>query len=559
MPSFTLNGIEVPFEKGETIMQAADRVGIFIPRFCYHPALKIEGNCRMCLVDIEGGPPKLFSACSTQPQDGWVVHSNNEKVKKAVAGVLEFILINHPLDCTICDQAGECDLQDFAYMYGLSKSRYKGDKERKPKHKIIGPTLVHDAERCVLCGRCIRFLRDITGTGELGLFKRGVRTEVDIYPGEQVDNPYSGNLADICPVGALTSRDFRFKARAWDLDHAESICPDCSTGCNIRIDAVGGKVYKLDYQVYRIKARENTDVNGYFICDEGRFDYKWLNGPDRLWTSLILHGDHRDKIRTAAAIEQVAKALGEVVEKHGPESVAGIGNARSTNEENWLLKKLVGEIVGSPNLDFIGGHGDVSEMEDELLRRKDKNPNSKGCQDIGMVPAEGGKDLDAILAGVDSGEIKALVVLSVGHKMPEDIRNRIADALKKVEVGVLVDCVTSDLSHNADWTLASVAYAETHGTYTNYAGRVQRLGPTMPLGGEARPGWELLRDLMSAMGEKVEYPSAWAVTREILENTPAYEGITMKDIGPRGAVKPEPEPEGAEEDKETESESGDES
>lgn len=545
MPSFKLNGIDVPFEKTETIMQAADRAGIYIPRFCYHPALRIEGNCRMCLVDIEGGPPKLFSACSTRPTDGWVMHSNNEKVKKAVAGIIEFILINHPLDCPICDQAGECDLQDFSYMYGLTKSRFRDDKENKPKHKIIGPTLVHDAERCVLCTRCIRFLQDIVGTGELGLFNRGVRTEVDIYPGKTVDNPYSGNLADICPVGALTSRDFRFKARAWDLDRAESVCPDCATGCNTCIDAIGGKVYKLQYQVFRLRARPNVKVNGYFLCDEGRYDYNWLNDENRLWASLVSHGDHRDKLRTAAAIEQAASALSDVVKKYGAASVAGIGSARCTNEENWLLKKLVRDVAGSPNLDFIGGHGDVSEMEDKLLRRKDKNPNSKGCQDIGIAPGEGGRDIEGILAGVDSGDIKALVVIGVGHKMPEDIRKRIAAAFKKVEAGVLIDCMNTELSHNAKWTIAATAYAETHGTYTNYSGRIQRIQPTMPLGGEAKPGWEILRNIIAAMGAKVNYPSAWAVTREILEKSPAYKGIALNDIGPQGAVvppPPEPEP-----------------
>jgi len=537
MPSFTLNGIEVPFKEGETIIQAADRAGIFIPRFCYHPALEIEGNCRMCLVDIEGGPPKLFSACSTQPKDGWIVHSNNEKVRKARAGILEFILINHPLDCPICDQAGECDLQDYAYLYGLSKSRYKDDKEKKPKHKILGPTIIHDAERCVLCSRCIRFLRDVVGTGELGLFERGAKTYVDIYPGKQIDNPYSGNLVDLCPVGALTSRDFRFKARAWDLDRCESVCPDCSTGCNIYIDSIEKKVYNLQYQVYRIRARANTEVNGYFICDAGRYDYKWLNGDERLWASIVSCGDHRDKIRTAAAIEQVAEALKKVVDQHGPSSVAGIGNARSTNEENLLLKKLIQDHIKSPHLDFVGAHGDVSEMEDNMLVRKDKNPNSKGCQNIGMAPGEEGRDLDGILDDADSGDIKALVVLSVGYKMPEDVRSRIARALEKVEVGVLIDCMDTELAHKADWTLASVAYAETHGTYTNYAGRVQRLQPTMPLGGEARPGWELLRDLLNGMGAVVDYPSAWAVTREMLENCPAYEGLTLQNIGPQGAIK----------------------
>jgi len=546
MPSFILNNVEVPFEQGETIMQAADRAGIFIPRFCYHPGLKIEGNCRMCLVEIEG-MPKLASACSTQPRDGMVVSSRSEAVKKAVAGVLEFILTDHPVDCPICDQAGECDLQDFTYLYGKAERRYYWDKIDKGKKKIIGPTLILDQERCIKCSRCIRFLRDFTGTGELSFMSRGGKTYVDIYPGVPVENDYSGNLADLCPVGALTSRDFRFRARAWDLDTCESVCPGCSTGCNIYIDSIGGKVYKLSYQVYRLRARPNPDVNGYFICDRGRFDYKWLNSDQRMWASTTGHGDHMDVIRTAAAVEQAAAALKRVAERDGPESVAGIGSAWCTNEENWLLKKLIRDEIGSPNLDFVGGHGDVSEMEDNILMRKDKNPNSRGCQDMGMSSPEGARDLEGIISGVDSGDIKALVVIGVGHKVPEDLRSRLAGALEKAEVGILVDCMSTQMTKSANWALASVAYAETDGTFTNYAGRIQRIRPTMPLGGETRPGWEILRDMIENLGGGADYPSAWAVTREILENTPAYAGITLQDIGPGGAVPPSPEKdEGAE-------------
>ncbi len=552
MPSFTLNNVEVPFEQGETIMQAADRAGIFIPRFCYHPGLKIEGNCRVCLVEIEG-MNKLASACSTQPRDGMVVSTQTEAVKKAVAGVLEFILTDHPVDCPICDQAGECDLQDFAYLYGKAERRYYWEKSNKAKKKVIGPTIILDQERCIRCSRCIRFLRDFTGTGELSFMMRGANTFVDIYPGVPVENNYSGNLADICPVGALTARDFRFQARAWDLDRCESVCPACSTGCNICIDTIGRKVYKLSYQVYRIRARANPEVNGHFICDRGRFDYKWLNSDQRMWASSTGHGDHMDVIRTSAAVEQAAAALRKVAEQHGPESVAGIGSAWCTNEENWLLKKLIRDEIGSPNLDFVGGHGDVSELEDNILLRKDKNPNSRGCRDIGMIPPEEGRDLEGIISAVNSGDIKALVVISVGHKAPEDLRSQLAGALAKAEVGVLIDCMSTDMTKSADWALASVAYAETHGTFTNYAGRIQRIKPTMPLGGETRPGWELLRDILENLGAKADYPSAWSVTREILEKTPAYAGITLQDIGPQGAAPPSPE---KEEKSEAEAEEG---
>lgn len=537
MASFIIDGVEVPFEKGETIMQAADRAGVFIPRFCYHPSKEvgIEGNCRICLVEIEG-MPKLQIACKTMPREGMVVKTNTPQVKKAREGVMEFLLVNHPLDCPICDQSGECDLQNYSYLYGRDRSRYREEKLSKPKHKIIGPHIILDSERCILCGRCVRFLKNFTKTGELGFTQRGAKNVLDIAPGLKLDNNYSGNVAQLCPVGALTSRDFRFKARVWQLDKNDSICPECSTGCNITVEAIGGKIYKLDYHVYRINARPNNAVNGYWICDIGRFGYHWLNSEDRLRAPMVKHGEHQDTLRTAAAVEQASARLKKIKDSYGTSAIAGIGSARVTNEENYLLKKLITEVLGSPNLDFVGCHGDVGEMEDNLLLRKDKNPNSKGCQDLGMAPLQGGKDLDGILKGVNDGSIKGLVVLAVGNKMPADIRKKIASALANAEFGLLIDCMKSELSASADLVLASLAYAETAGTYTNYAGRVQRLMPTpVPQRGEARQGWELLRDVIVKLGVPVRYSTAWAVTEELLGAVPVYKGIALNDIGSQGA------------------------
>jgi predicted molibdopterin-dependent oxidoreductase YjgC len=275
-------------------------------------------------------------------------------------------------------------------------------------------------------------------------------------------------------------------------------------------------------------------VNGYWLCDTGRYGYHWINSEDRLRAPLTRHGEDMDPIRTAAALEQAAAGLRRIKEAGGSEAIAGIGSARCTNEENWLTKKLVAEVLGSPHLDFVGAHGDVSAMEDQVLLRKDRNPNSRGCQDIGMAPKAGGRDLDGILKGVEEGAIKALVVLAVGHKVPDNMRKRIANALKKVEFGVLIDCMKTEMSAQANLVLAQLAYAETHGTFTNYAGRIQRLMPGVPQKGEAKPGWELLRDLLVKLGSTTKYPNSWAITKEILD-APAYKGLELKDIGPQGA------------------------
>ena len=270
MPTLTINGMTVDVPQGTTILNAAKEVGVEIPHYCYHPKLSIAGNCRMCLVEVEKFP-KLQIACNTIVTDGMVVKTDTEKVRQAVTGVLEFLLIHHPIDCPICDQAGECGLQIYYMKYGLHKSRYAvEDKVHKKKVQDIGGQIILDAERCILCSRCIRFLQEVTGTGELEFFQRGDHSEISIFPGRPLDNRYTGNLADICPVGALTSKDFRFKCRVWFLRGAQSICPGCANGCNV-------EAYYKEQILYRLKPRQNDEVNRTWMCDPGRLEYKKAN------------------------------------------------------------------------------------------------------------------------------------------------------------------------------------------------------------------------------------------------------------------------------------------
>ncbi len=303
MIKLTIDGREVESPEGSTVIQAAEKLGIFIPRYCYHPGLSIAGNCRICLVDVEKNP-KLQIACNTPVAPGMVVHTKNEKAEDGRRAVLEFLLANHPLDCPVCDQSGECDLQNFYMNFGLYDPRFREQKVKKKKAVALGPHVMLDQERCILCSRCVRFSDEISKTGEFGIFNRGDRAELGLYPGVVLDNPYSANVIDICPVGALTEREFRFKARVWYLSSAPSVCNGCSTGCNIDVHFVLDRPHLNDgARVLRLKPRVNPDVNEWWMCDEGRFGFHWIDrerltkvrhrGADSTWEAGVLRASAR--------------------------------------------------------------------------------------------------------------------------------------------------------------------------------------------------------------------------------------------------------------------------
>src|SRR5436309_1981182 len=280
MPTLEIDGQRIEVPDGLTVIQAAERLGIEIPHYCWHPGLSIAGNCRMCLVEIEKNP-KLQIACNTRVADGMVVRTTSEKTKAAQRAVLEFLLINHPIDCPVCDQAGECKLQEYYMDYDRQRSRFPlPAKVRKKKAIPIGPLVMLDQERCILCARCTRFLDEVTHTSELAIYERGDHCEIELAPGRVLDNPYSGNVVDICPVGALTSRDFRFRARVWYLERAESVCGACANGCNIEI-------YDREGRIFRFQPRQNLAVNQYWMCDAGRLSYRDLQGEGRLTHPLV--------------------------------------------------------------------------------------------------------------------------------------------------------------------------------------------------------------------------------------------------------------------------------
>ncbi|MFQ5739893.1 MAG: 2Fe-2S iron-sulfur cluster-binding protein, partial [Acidobacteriota bacterium] len=345
MPTLTIDGQDIQVQPGTTVIQAAEKVGIYIPRYCYHPGLSVAGSCRMCLVKVENRP-KLEISCNTAVADGMQVSTTCEEVRQARKSMLEFLLTNHPLDCPVCDQSGECDLQNFYMLYGRYKSRFLEDKIKRRKAYPLGPRVILDQERCILCSRCTRFTEEISGTHELGIFNRGHRSVVDLSPGKELDNPYSGNVIDICPVGALTEREFRFKCRVWYLSTRDSICPGCSRGCNITIHYnASQRSYKAGgRRIQRIKPRFNAEVNRWWMCDEGRFGYTFVD-ENRIESPYLRQGGTLQSSDWETAIHQVATVLNAALEKFGPASIGLIVSPQLANEELYLIRKIFGEGV----------------------------------------------------------------------------------------------------------------------------------------------------------------------------------------------------------------------
>ena len=425
----TIDGKAAEAPKGTNLIEAAKSVGIEVPHYCYHPKLQVVGNCRMCLVDVgmpklgpdkkpEIGPddkpvimfaPKLSIGCNTSVAEGMVVHTRSPKVIKAREGVMEFLLINHPLDCPICDQAGECRLQEFSVDYGKGESRFIEEKVHKPKMSPIGPKITLDDERCILCSRCVRFMRDVAGQDCLGFVERGSHSTLTCYPGNEPNTNYDLNIVDICPVGALTQTDFRFKQRVWFLKETKSVCPNCATGCNTVL-------WSREGVVYRQTPRDNDAVNQCWMCDYGRQHYQFINDPSRIQAPSVKSAamGERFNLTWVEATRQVAERLKSV------RPIAGIGSARATTEELFLFNKLVREVLGAELLDIVPHDGEG----DKFLLSADRNPNTAGAKLTGVTSDPVGSRIPVIAEAIKSGKVKALAVLGenvVEHGIGEEL------------------------------------------------------------------------------------------------------------------------------------------
>lgn len=348
MPKVKIDGHDIEVPKGTTILQAAEQLGIEVPQMCYHPGLSIVGVCRVCLCRVKG-QPKLSPACATEAVDGWEIELYSDEAQKARRAVIEFWLLNHPLDCPVCDQGGECPLQDIAFDHGPGVSRLHGAKLRKQKRVDLGPHVVLDEERCILCWRCTRFTQEISGSNQIMLKDRGVYTTVGVPPGQTFDDPFSGNVVDLCPVGALTSHDFRFKSRVWEMSSSEGVCTSCSVGCNTYVWSKKGKVERLT-------ARPNLEVNDYWLCDRGRFDTGFVNRADRMRLPRMRVGGTVVEVEWDEAVAALVEGLRPVADR-GVNRAGALFTRHLANEEYWTFQKLIRGSLGSNNL--AAGRGEL--------------------------------------------------------------------------------------------------------------------------------------------------------------------------------------------------------
>ncbi len=521
MPTLEIDGQSVTVEEGVNLIQAAERVGIEIPHYCYHPCLSVAGSCRMCLIEVEK-MPKLQIACNTRATEGMVVRTQSEQVKRARAAVLEFLLLNHPVDCPICDQAGECKLQDYYMDYDRQASRFPLEaKVRKGKAIDIGPLIMLDQERCILCTRCIRFLDEVTKTSELGVFERGNHCQIELFPGKRLDNPYSGNVADICPVGALTNKDFRFRARVWYLERTSSVCPTCATGCNIDIHHRGG-------EVFRFRPRHNEAVNGYWMCDEGRLSYKNLRGEGRLLQPVVRDGTGWAAQTWEESRSNVVKRLRGLAAEHGGGAVAGVVSAQATNEEVFLFSRLVGNALQGQVAGFAWSPSDA--YRDDFLVDADKNPNSAGLRACGVSV----EDTDELVSAVERGQVRGLVALraDLGAGQGEQFLTTLA---ARLEFLVVLDTHFSATAKLAHVLLPVATFAETDGTFVNRSRRVQRIRAAFAPPAQVQPGWLVLGQLLAEAGAGAVPIDAGAVFNEIAASSPAFRSLSYETIGELGS------------------------
>ncbi|MCB2205609.1 (2Fe-2S)-binding protein [bacterium] len=462
MITITIDGKEIQTDPSKTIIEAAFENGIYVPHFCWHPGLSISGNCRMCLVEVEKMPKQVI-ACSTRCMDGMVVHVNSEKAVQAREAVMEFILINHPLDCPICDEAGECKLQDYAYRFSVGESRFDEDKEHKPKRHELGPHVMFDAERCISCSRCIRFCEDIVGYPQLTFVERGDRVNIETFPGKKLDNPYSMNVIDICPVGALTSKEFRFQARAWDMSETPSVCNGCARGCNI-------DVWVRKNEILRLTPRENQEVNNFWMCDKGRLEsWKHVNAETRVVQPMLRKDG---SLKPVGWDEALAAASSELKTYRGEQS-ALIGSAFDTCEDNYLASRFAREVLKTPYLDILPHV--VEEDQDEFLLRADKTPNSAGARLVGLVPADEAHGYTHILELLQQGKIKALVLTDY---RADEVQG-VTSAVEKAAFTLAIVSNLSPATEHADVVLPAAAFAEKFGSLLNFEQQLQLLHPAI--------------------------------------------------------------------------------
>ena len=520
MPLLKIDDKEIQVESGTTILEIAIASGIEIPYYCYHPALEVVGSCRMCLVQVEG-MSKLQVSCNTfigevhpdrkvNGKYDMVVHTQNELVVKERKNILEFLLLNHPLDCPVCDQAGECYLQDYSFKFGNAHSRFEEEKRVRP-NEYLGSQIVINHNRCILCSRCVRFTQEISGTSELFVEARGYNSKIAALEDKPLDNLLAGNVADICPVGALLSTDYIHKNRIWNLEQKPSICQDCSVGCNV-------DVFSQQDQIFRLTARENQDVNGYFMCDIGRYGFHRFEKIERIIHPMVRNGKSFNVLDWDEAIKKTA----DLIEK-SKDKTAGIVSPFHTNESNYLLGLLMKETLG-----FLPPiTGEEITFPTKFRISADRSPNLRGVNDIcgDLV-----KDFTSI---IKTRDIRGLYILDDG--VDRKLDDSWKDILAKMDFVIVQSYAMTELAKSAHIVLPGLAPFEREGTITNDKGRIQWLRPSLATKGDSKPDWEILMLVRNALHKESEYfADLGEVIKKMGDQFPNYSGISLFKIGTQG-------------------------
>ncbi len=530
-----IDGVWMPVPRGTRVIEACRLAGREVPHYCYHPKLSSPGNCRMCLVETgmpprtppgqnppldEHGYPQILwiprpaIACANTVADGMGIRTQGPLVEECRNGVMEFLLLNHPLDCPICDQAGECVLQEYSVEHGRGGSRFLDQKVKKPKNVAVGPRIRLDDERCILCSRCIRFCQEIVDDDVLGFTGRGSHTVLTVWPGKKLENNYSLNTVDICPVGALTSNDFRFQMRVWFLKETPSICTSCGRGCNALLAS-------REDQLLRLTPRENNEVNSTWMCDYGRLNFHYLTSPARLLEPLV-RGDHG---HAAVTWTEALAAAADGLRRAAPGRIAVIGSGRMTNEELFLLRGLA-RLLEAAYLDIVPR----PQEGDAWLVAPDGNPNTVGARHILPGLENPGSRLPAIRDALRNGSIEALLIwgedLCEAGFTPDEL-----SSARCIVSSHLLANPTADASHVV---LPGSGFAEKRGSMINLTGRLQRLNQAVSAPGEARDDWEILRDLTAALSSAEPALFIEDVFRAMAAEIPLFAGLSLSRIGDAG-------------------------
>ena len=505
MVTLTIEGREVIVPPGTNLIEAAKTAGVLIPHYCYHPSLPVAGVCRMCLVEVEKFP-KLTPACATTVGEGQVVHVHSEKAREARKGVLEFLLINHPLDCPICDQAGECELQDYTFAEGRKDSRYMEPKRFNPMEDF-GGDVMYVPNRCILCTRCVRFMEVVAKDPVLNVSERGDRAYIGKFEGRDLTHAWASNVVDLCPVGALLSKDFLNKARAWELDRAASICPSCSQGCNVMLET-------RDNIVVRIRPRPNGAVNQHFACDVGRMNYRWINRRDRLEFPMLRGADELAVTSWSEAIAAAASAIS------GAARVTVLASASLSNEALFLLGRIAAHVSATAVMTVARGPEAPLPGVKDLSLRAERAPNHTGAELFGFT------DVSSPVAGLGANDL--LIVADAATDV--DV---LPDGVRVIVIGTVLE---SAMAAGTIVAMPICNFAEEDGTFTNLRGRVQRFQQAKAPPAQVRPSYRALAELAASIGAGM-YPSlASDVFATLAAAVPAFAGMTYRSLGLQGTT-----------------------